>query len=76
MKATPTQQRNHERKMVSSAIKLLKKNKHQLEFLHQFGTPKESIALMKKIVRAHFPSITPTWREVIVQKFINKHFSI
>ena len=66
-----------EKQIIKAGVRILKKNKHQLEFLVQFGNAKESVKLMNKIVKAHFPSMSIDVRDEMVFQFIEKHmFSI
>lgn len=65
-----------EKLMIKSGIKLLKKNKLQIEWMHQYASAKESMSLMRKIVGNNFPNVRFIVRDTMVQQFIKKHFSI
>lgn len=65
-----------EKQMIKAGIKLLKKNKLQIEFLNQHGGAKEAMWLIRKIVGNNFPNVRFIVRDTMVQQFIKKHFSI
>lgn len=65
-----------EKQMIKAGIKLLKKNKLQIEFLNQHGGAKEAMWLMRKIIGNNFPNVRFIIRDTMVQQFIKKHFSI